>query len=294
MTFDMERITADLPFKTDEYPKLPAYFTNREFHEQDYAGPASLPLRLLITDDMPKTAQKIYIHADHGITGSPTTIYVSFFDSKEGLRCWRQYMRVLLFDMQTAAQVDVFHYLADTLESMTKIKPVIGIDTTGQGGQAVMSYLEDMGHPVVWANLAENVDFGTRVETDEEWMARMKKNPLDNPARLEVMMKAPLKQIAIPQLKKVLYTGELRLVNQTELWRQFENTTDSEMPNSQDRKYTTDYNGPEGNQAGYNHDLQAFEVLGAMLHRDIMAPEIQMYTDMWVEDFETPWGRFDR
>lgn len=293
MTFDVDRITADMPFKEDEFPKLPPYYAAREVDAKDYTNIEGLPLQLMIPNDMPKTANRIYIHADHGISPSPTTIYVSFFDAKEGSRCWRQFMRILLFGMQTQSQVDVFHFLADTLEHMFKIKPVIGIDTTGQGGQAVMSYLEDMGHPVVWANLSENVDFGTRVENDEEYMVRMKKNPFDNPARLPVMMKAPLKQIAIPHLKKVLYSGELRLVNQPELWKQIENTTDSELPN-QARKYVTDYGGPEGNQPGYNHDLQAFEVLGAMLHRDIMAPEIDLYTEMWSEPFDVQWGRFDR
>lgn len=203
-------------------------------------------------------------------------------------------MRVLLNGMQTQAQVDVFHYLADTLEKQTGIKPVIGIDTTGQGGQAVASFLEDVGHPIVWANLAKNVEFGTRMESDEEYMDRMKKNPMDNPARLTVMMEAPLKQIAIPALKKVLYTGELRLVNQEELIKQFMNTTDTEQTNNQNRKYSTDYNGPDGNKPDYNHDLQSFEVLGAMLHHDAIAPEIQAYRDMWIEDFDMGWGQYER
>lgn len=292
MTFDVDRITADLPYKADEFPKLPPYYTSVEIREHDYTTAAALPLQLMVRDDMPKTAQKIYIHADHGISGSPSTIYVSFFDGKEGLRCWRQYMRVLLYDMQTSAQVDVFHYLADTLERMTTIRPIIGIDTTGQGGQAVMSYLEDMGHPVFWANLAKNTDFGTRVESDEEWVGRMKRNPLDNPNRLTVMMQSPLKNVAIPHLKKILYSGELRLVNQSELWKQIENTTDTEIINSQERKYVTDYSGPDGNQKEYNHDLQSFEVLAAMLHKDFMAPEVALVNEMWVEDFEMPWGRF--
>lgn len=293
MTFDMDRITNDLPFKEDEIARQPTWYVSREIREQEYVNAAHLPNQLNFKEDMPKTASKIYIHADHGITGSPTTIYVSFFDTKEDARCWRQFMRVLLFDMQTQSQVDVFHYLSETLERETGITPVIGIDTTGQGGQAVMSYLEDMGHQVVWANLAKNVEFGTRMESDEEYLARMKKNPMDNPARLTIMMESPLKQIAIPTLKRLLYSGELRLVNQEEMIKQFMGTTDTEMVNSQDRKYSTDYAGPDGDQPGYNHDLQAFEVLGAMLHRDAIAPEIQAYRDMWIEDFDMGWGRYD-
>jgi hypothetical protein len=290
----VDRITADLPFKEDERPAIPPYYTSVELHEKDYTNASNLPVQILIRDEMPKTAEKIYIHADHGISASPTTIYISFFDAKEGARCWRQFMRVLLFDMQTQSQVDVFHYLAETLERMFKIKPVIGLDTTGQGGQAVMSFLEAMGHPVYWAYLSTNVDFGTRMESDEEYIARMKKNPMDNPERLTVMQQSPLKQIAIPVLKRLLYAGELRLVNQGELWKQIEGTTDTQIINSQDRKYETDYNGPNGDQPDYNHDLQAFEVFAAMIHRDIMAPEIEMYHEMWSEEFETPWGRFDR
>lgn len=291
MTFDVDRITADLPFKDDEYPKLPPFYTSREVRERDYHGPEDLPLLLLISADMPKTAEKIYIHADHGITASPTTIYVSFFDAKEGLRCWRQFMRVLLYDMQTPSQVEVFHYLADTLEAMYKIKPLIGLDTTGQGGQAVMSYLENMGHPVVWVDLNEPVEFSDRLEYDEEYMARMRKNPMDNPERQVLKITTPMKQVAMPHLKKVLYSGELRLVNESVLWKQFENTTDFQQINSQDRKYVTDYTGPEGGQKEYNHDLQSFEVLGAMLYRDLTAVPIDTSREMWIEDVEVFWGR---
>lgn len=297
MTFDIDRITADLPFAPDEYPKLPAYYTTHQLREEDYlpaGGATTLESQLVVRPDMPKTASKIYIHADHGITGSPTTIYVSFFDEKEGLRCWRQFMRVLLYNMQTPSQVEIFHYLADTLKRTFKIEPVIGIDTTGQGGQAVYSYLVNMGHQMFWANLAEKVDFGTRPESDDEYHDRMKKDPLGNPERLPVMMQSPLKQVAIPHLKKELYAGQIRLVNQKELWKQIENTTDEAIEKSQDRKYSVDYNGPEGNQPNYDHDLQAFEVLGAMLHADFMAPVYEEVTDMWIEDFESPWGQFDR
>jgi len=299
MTFDVDRITADLPFKTEELvegtptAKQPSYYTSTTLYAKDYTGTGGLPLQLMIREDMPKTAKKIYIHADHGITASPTTIYVSFFDEKEGLRCWRQYMRVLLYEMQTQSQVEIFHYLADTLERMFKIKPVIGIDTTGQGGQAVMSYIEEIGHPVFWANFSEKVVFADRLETDEELLARIKKDPFSNPDRMMVMMESPLKQVAIPQLKKVLYAGELRLVNDPVLWKQIENTTDHPINvNNQDRKYETDYTGPSGSQPGYNHDLQAFEVLAAMLHRDIMAPTLELFNDMWSEPFEVGWGRW--
>jgi hypothetical protein len=156
-----------------------------------------------------------------------------------------------------------------------------------------MSYIEEIGHPVFWANFSEKVVFADRLETDEELLARIKKDPFSNPDRMMVMMESPLKQVAIPQLKKVLYAGELRLVNDPVLWKQIENTTDHPINvNNQDRKYETDYTGFSGSQPGYNHDLQAFEVLAAMLHRDIMAPTLELFNDMWSEPFEVGWGRW--
>ncbi len=292
MTFDVDRIVADLPFKEDETPKLPPYYQSIQLHARDGAGPGNLPIQIMIKEDMPKTATKIYIHADHGESADPTIIYVSFFDSKDGVRCWRQYMRIVLIDMPAPEQVEVFHYLADTLHRLFKINPVIGIDATGGGGRAIYSFLEDMDHTMVNVTLSKNVEVGTRLETDMEYAARMKKNPMDNPDRMEVMMEATMKQVAIPVLKRFFYSGELRLVNQPELWKQIEATTDTEIIQTQDRKYSTDYAGPDGDRPGYNHDLQAFEVLGAMLHLDIIAPVIEDYAEMWTEDFETPWGRF--
>jgi hypothetical protein len=292
MTFDVDRITADLPFKEDEAPKLPGYYQSLELHSRDWVGPGNLPLQLMIKEDMPKTADKIYIHADEGEGASPTTIYVSFFDTKEGVRCWRQHLRVLLHDMPAPEQVEVFNYLAETYERLFKIKPIIGIDSTGGGGKAIASYLEKMGHTVVAVVLSKNVEVGTRLETDEEYDKRMRKNPLDNPDRQWVVEEATMKQVAIPVLKEYFYKGLLRLVNQPELWKQIENTTDTAIVSTQDRKYSVDYNGPNSDKPGYDHDLQAFEVFGAMIHLEIVAPEIQEFAEMWSEDFETPWGRF--
>lgn len=291
MTFDMERITADLPFKEDERKRTPPWYYSREIHDTDYT-PEDISTLVMIRDDMPKTASRIYIHADHGISGSPTTIYVSFYDGHKDLRCWRQYMRILLFGMQTQNQVDIFHYIAQTLEHNTKIKPVIGIDTTGQGGQAVYSFLESMGHPVFWAHFAENVDWGQRLENDEEYEARMKKESIwGQESRQLVTIKSPLKQIAIPHLRTMLYSGQVRLVNESALWKQLETTTDYETPTGRERKYETDYHpAGESTKGPYDHDLQAFEVLAAMLHRDAVAPEADEAPDMFVEDFPVNWG----
>lgn len=295
MTFDVDRITADLPFKEDEYPQLPPYYTNLEIFGRDYLGPENLLIQLPVHADMPKTASKIYIHADHGISASPTTIYVSFFDEKEGARCWRQYMRVLIRDFQIQEQVDVFHYLANALEHHTKIKPVIGMDTTGQGGQDVMSMLEKLKHPLVMSSMSKAVEVSTRLEDDDEYIKRMKKEPLGDPSRQLVPVMMVLKQASIPKLKEYLYSGQLRLVNQTELWKQIESTTDTQQVGSQDRLYRTDYPGPNNDTPkGYDHDLAAFEVLGTMLLQDEIGVQIEEFHDMWVEDFETPWGRFDR
>jgi hypothetical protein len=291
MTFDVDRITADLPFKEDETPKLPGWYQSFELYSRDWAGPGHLPLQIMIKEDMPKTATKIYIHADHGEGASPTTIYVSFYDSKEGVRCWRQYMRVLLHDMPAPEQQAVFEYLSDTLERLFKIKPVMGIDATGGGGKAIYSYLTNAGYNMVAVSLSTNVEVGTRPETDAEYDKRMKKNPLDNPERLPVLEQATMKQVATPELKRLFYSGELRLVNQIELWKQVESTTDSGNMINQDRKYSTDYAGPDGDKPGYNHDLQAFEIFAAMIHLDIIAPILEDFADVWIQDFETPWGR---
>ena len=292
MTFDVDRITPDLPYKNDEAPKVPGWYQSHELHSRDWAGPGMLPLQIIIKEDMPKSATKIYIHADHGEGASPTTIYVSFFDSKEGMRCWRQYMRVLLHDMPAPEQEAVFAYLADTLERLNKIKPIIGIDSTGGGGKAVSDHLINAGYTVVQVKLSKNVEIGTRPENDEEYDRRMRKNPLDNPERLTVIEEATMKQVAMPELKRLFYSGELRLVNQPELWKQVEGTTDTGNTQNQERRYETDYPGPNGDAPGYNHDLQAFEIFAAMIHLDIIAPVLEDYTEMWSQDFETPWGRF--
>lgn len=292
MTFDPDRITGDLPFKESEIHIRPSYYQDIPFHSRDWQGPGMLPSQILIHEDMPKSATRIFIHADHGQGSSPTTIYVSFFDSKEGVRCWRQYMRILLFDFPAPHQEEVFKYLADTLEHRFKIKPVIGLDTTGGGGEAILAYLDKAEYPVVYVDLNEPIENGTRPENESEIAARLKKNPLDNPEPQSVVVKTVLKQVAIPTLKQYLYSGEVRLVNQDDLWEQIEKTTDTQIINSQDRKYFTDYNGPDGDgKPDWNHDLQAFEVLATMLYKDAMPSEVEDFK-IWVEDFDSPWGRF--
>lgn len=288
MTFDLERIDHDL---INDRFKLPTYFRNILIDSSTYDVTA-LPGLFAFADDMP-AREKIWIAADHGQTGSPTTAYVHFFDHKE--RVWRQYMRFLLYGMHVGPQSETFHYVAEQLKAIYNKEIIIGLDTTGQGGQAVASVLEEMGHKVIWANVAEKVKFGERLETEEEMNKRFEKDPWSPTHKLLVPIEMPLRQVAIPQaLIPNLYSGNIRIVNDSSgealpsLWKQLGGTVDYEDAQGKYRKYETDYLFDAN--PNYNHDLSAFEVFGAMLHREQFNPGEPEYEEVWSEEIDVGWG----
>lgn len=288
MTFDLERIEHDLPVKPGERSRAPSWYRTVVVDAKSYS-PDMAAAAFAFRDDMPDRS-KIWIAADHGQTGSPTTAYIHFYDKKE--RCWRQYQRFLLYGMHVGPQVEIFHYVATQIKAMYGIDPTIGIDTTGQGGQAVASVLEEMGHQVIWANVAQNVKFGERLESEEEMRKRVLKDPVghwENPHRMLVPIEMPLRQVAIPQaLIPNLYNGNIRIVEEEMLWKQLGSTVDYEDITGKYRKYETDYNH-EGSP-NYNHDLSAFEVFGAMIHREQFNPGEPEPEDLWSEEIDIGWG----
>lgn len=290
MTFDIDRINHDLPM-TDfsEQLKNPPYYRNvsidpRNFVKGDGMAAALDDLFHLSDDKMPD-ASDIWIHADHGITGSPTTGYVSFRDSKTGY--WRQFRRFLIYQLQAEDQGAIFDWLGTRLQGLYKHRPWIGIDSTGQGGQAVASILENRDWKVVWANFAKNVEHAQRLETMEEVQERLKKDPWANPNPQWVNVEIPLKQVAIPRLRDELYLGNLHLVNQRELWSQLEYTTEHTTESGTQQKYVVDYTHEE--QPHYDHDLQAFEVWAAMALEQDNREEIDLAPDMYIEEFDVGW-----
>lgn len=290
MTFDVDRIEHDLPIVGNERGKVPGYFRTVIIDQGSYEL-EMLPAIFAIRDDMPPRT-KIWIAADHGSTGSPSTVYVHFFDKKEN--CWRQYMRVLIYGLHVTPQSQIFNFLAKSLFDHFGVKPVIGIDTTGQGGQDLASVLEEMGHTVVWANVSEKVKFGDRLETEEELRKRLTKDPWSGNGRQLVPMEMPLRQVAIPQaLIPNLYSGNIRVINDStdpSLWKQIGGTVDYEDATGKYRKYETDYSY-DGNPK-YNHDLSAFEVMGAMLHREVFNPGEPESIDVWMEEIDIGWGGY--
>src|SRR5574338_225121 len=239
MTFDLERIEHDLPLKPGERPKAPPWYRSISIDARDYSLDM-LASRFAFRKDMPNP-QIIYIAADHGQTASPTTAYVHFFDIKES--CWRQYMRFLLYGMQAPTQAEIFHFVKTELRRMFEVDVLIGLDTTGQGGQAVAALLEDMGDQVVWVNVSEKVMFSERLETDEEMRLRFEKDPISAlPGRQLVPVEMPMRQVAIPHvLLPNLYSGNIRVVEQEELWKQLGSTTDHEDRIGRYRVYERDY-----------------------------------------------------
>jgi hypothetical protein len=290
MTFDLERIEHDLPVNGVEKGRVPGYYRNIIIDQGTYAV-EMLPAIFAIRDDMP-SRKKIWIAADHGGTGSPTTGYVHFYDSQ--LRCWRQYMRFLIYGLHVGPQSEIFNYLAKELFHVYGVKPLIGLDTTGQGGQAVASVLEEMGHKVIWAYVAQNVVFGDRLETEEEMRKRIEKDPWSGNKKQLVPMEMPLRQVAIPQgLIPNLYSGNIRVINDTvdpSLWKQLGGTVDYEDATGKYRKYETDYSY-DGNPK-YNHDLSSWEVFGAMIHREQFNPGEPDPVDVWSEEIDVGWGSY--
>jgi hypothetical protein len=284
MTFDLERIEHDLPLIPGERGRQPSWYHSIQIDGKNYEA-ANLPFNFSFRDDMPK-AEKIYIAADHGDTGSPTTAYVHFFDAKE--RCWRQYVRFLLYGMQAPRQAEVFHFVTTELERITGITPIIGLDTTGQGGQAVAALIEDQGHTVVWANVSENVKHSERLENDEEYLQRITKDPFSAEHRLLVPVQMPLRQVAIPHiLIPNLYNGSIRVVEQEELWKQFGGTIDHEDRNGKYRIFETDWS--HDGDPHYNHDLSAFEVFAAMILLRPDHKEEAAFPEVWIEEMPIAW-----
>lgn len=285
MTFDLDRIEHDLPLKAGDRPKAPPWYHSLIIEAKDFDIDL-LAAKFALRDDMPPRS-KIYISADHGQTASPTTGYVHFYDIKEN--CWRQYLRFLVYGMQAPQQAEVFHFLAKELERLFSIRPTIGLDTTGQGGQAVAALLEDMGNSVIWANVSEKVVFGERLEKDEEMRERLEKDPFSTPSRLLVPVEMPLRQVAIPHvLLPALYSGKVRVVEQEELWKQFGATTDHEDKVGKYRVYETDWS--HDGSPNYNHDLSSFEVFAAMLHQDVTAVGPPEFEEVWMMEYPISWG----
>lgn len=290
MTFDLERIIRDLPLREGSSRGVtPTFYRSLEINATDVANTDGtvktdvLALRFSFRGDMPK-ADKVWFHADHGQSASPTTLYIAFFDVKE--QCWRSYHRVLLRGMEAPTQAAVIHWLAVQIKNMTGIEPVIGMDTTGHGGSAVMASLQPMGHPLVRVDVREAIaTHETRYENEDEYRKRIAKDPFSPREKMLVPIYQRWRQVAFPRLAREFYAQRLRLVNELPLVKQIAGTTDYERT-SGERIYETDYS-EEGRE--YNHDLSAFEILGAMLHHldvDQQAPAPKS----WAHEVDIGWG----
>ena len=290
MTFDMDRIEMDLPIVEGRPKVKPSFYRSLELHVRDVAnadGTARtdvLGLRFAFRGDMPKT-NKVWFHADHGQSASPTTLYITFWDIRE--KCWRQYHRVLLFGMEAPTQAEVIHWMATQIKRMTGVEPVIGMDTTGHGGSAVMALLQRQEHPLVRVDVRELVDtHDTRLETDEEFRKRFAKDPFSPHEKILVPVYQRWRQVAFPRLAREFYSQQLRLVHEFDLVKQIAGTTDHESKSGAERIYETDF-AKDG--VPYNHDLSAFEILGAMLHH-LDVEQVAKPVDSWAENFDIGWG----
>lgn len=284
MTFNIDLI------KFDGEDAPPSYYRTVNIDFGNYTSRADLAGLFAIAPWLPEDRiADVIIHMDHGITGSPSTGYVTFYDKKE--KAWRQYIRFLIYGMQTLEQVDIIDYLAREVQRMTKIKPLIGIDTTGQGGQAVASILEKNRWEIFRAHFSEKVKFEKRPETQEEVNKRLAKDPWADPDPQWVDQETPLKQVAIPQLIKEMYSGTLWIINDDDIKGQINATSNHESGTTGIQKYETDYT--KDDMPMYNHDLQAFEVLGAIMHqRDFAIKPIES-PEMWVHPVDLGWGKDD-
>jgi len=295
MTFDMDRVTMDLPVREGSSTRVsPPFYHSLELAARDVVNPDGTPrldvlaLRFAFRGDMPKTNQ-VWFAADHGQSASPTTLYIHFWDITAN--CWRTYHRVLLFGMEANTQAEIIHWLADQIEKLSGVKPVIGMDTTGQGGSAVMADLQRMGHPLVRVDLREAIDtHDTRLETDDEFRKRFNRDPFSPAEKILVPIYERAKQIGYPRLARELYAGRLRLVNELELVKQLEGMTDYENKAGTDRIYVTDYH-KDG--LAYNHDASSYEVFGVMLHTLDVTQEKPKTPESWVQVIDIGWGVVD-
>lgn len=284
MTFNLDLIDRDIKDKE----AAPPWFREIRINIIDY-DKGNLPVEFALREDLDKKlVEQIYIHADHGIV-SPTTAYVSFFDTKE--RAWRQYFRFLLEGMQTMEQTEVFDYVARELKKIYGLAPWIGLDTTNAGGQAVASMLERLGWNVHWANLAENVKFDQRLETEEEVRKRLDKDAWDDPSPQWVDIEGPRKMVAMQRLAREMYSKNIRIVREPEederLWGQIGSTTDHASQNDRTRVYETEYS-IDGEP--YDHDLQAFQVLASMIHDENYQGEKLEAQKLFIIPMPIGWG----
>ena len=284
MTFNIDLIQRDMPDKE----AMPMWFKEVRIHIADYSK-SSLPIDFALRDDLDKkNVQYMFIHADHGIV-SPTTGYVSFFD--KNANAWRQYFRFLLEGMQTLEQTEVFDYIGRELLKLYGVKPMIGLDTTNAGGQSVASMLERLGWQVHWANLAENVKFDQRLEDDEEIRKRLEKDPWDDPTPQWVDIEGPRKMVAMQRLAKEFYAKNIWVIREPDederLWGQISSTTDHPSQNDRTRVYETEFT-IDGEP--YDHDLQAFQVLGSMLHEENYEGEKIEAQKLWMIPMPIGWG----
>lgn len=282
MTFNMDLIVHDLP---GEIPIAPPWWREVSIDIIDYRV-EDISRYFEMREDLDrKIVESIYIHADHGITGSPTTAYVSFLDKKEN--CWRQYIRFLLRGMQVQEQTEVFDWVAQDLKDTYGVRPIIGLDTTNAGGQAVASMLERKGWEVHWANLAENVEFDTRLESNEEIKKRLEKNPFEDPTPQYLPIQGYRKEVAMNRLARELYSKRVRLVEDKYLLGQFASTTDHPDANNKRRVYETEFT--VDNQP-YDHDLQAFQVWASMVHEEKYKGEKIEVQKLWSFPVPIGWG----
>lgn len=297
MTFDLNRIVRDLPLREGAIGGVrPGFYRSFEISSEDSVNVDGTPkldvlaLRFAFRGDMPKT-DKVWFTADHGQSASPTTLYIHFWDLTE--KCWRTYHRILLRGMEANTQAEVVHWLAVQIKGMTGVEPVIGFDTTGHGGSAVMADLQRHGHPLVRVDVRELVDtHQTRLETDEEFRKRYAKDPFSPHEKQQVPIYQRWRQVAFPRLAREFYAVRLRLVNEPDLMKQIAGTTDYESQmktGGGERIYETDFI-KEG--VPYNHDLSAFEVFGAMLHQ-LDTTQTPVAPKAWAHNFDIGWGVVD-
>lgn len=285
MTFNIDLITFDGP---DGHPP---YYRTVNIDAGNYKTRSDLASLFAITKWLPdERIGEIIIHADHGITGAGgTTGYVSFYDNK--VSAWRQYIRFIAYGMPTLEQVDIFDYLATQIYRITGKRPTIGLDTTNYGGLAVASILEKGGWGVFRANFAENVKMEKRPETQEEINKRIEKGDDIDPNPKWVDQEVPLKQVAIPKLATEMYASRLWIINDEDIKAQLNSTTNHKDRNGRHEVYETDYT--KDDSPLYDHDLQAFEVLGSILHQNDFAVQPLPIPDVWIHPVDIGWGQDD-
>lgn len=287
MTFNMDLIT----FDESHTPIIkPSWYATVIIDAGNYHNRTDLYGLFQIKEWLPKDRiGEVIVHADHGISGSPTTGYISFFDTEE--RAWRQYLRFLAYGMQQHEQLEIFDFVGTELQRITGKRPWIGLDTTNYGGLAVASELENLGWGVHRANFSEKVKFEKRPETPEEINKRLEKEPWTTNDPKWVDQETPLKQVAIPVLIREMYAGRIRVIADDDIMGQLNATTNHEDAIGKNQKYETDYTKDES--AMYNHDLQAFEVLGAMMHNMEFRTKTVPKKEMWSHPIDLGWGSED-